>query len=120
MEIEYYSTNSNHCQVRDFIDHLPNIEQAQGYAAFKQIESNGLNKLDTRQIEGKIWELKTFRHNRFFCFIQMGNKIVILHAMKKQKHKLKKKDNEKILTIYDRLKQKGKRSLIHAYNKIES
>lgn len=104
MEIEYYSTNSNHCQVRDFIDELPDIEQAQVYAAFKEIESNGLSKLDTRHIEGKIWELKTYRHNRFFYFTQMGKRIVILYAMKKQKNKLEKKDKEKIIAIFDRLK----------------
>jgi phage-related protein len=104
MEIEYYSTNSNHCQIKDFIDGLPDIEQAQVYAAFRQIETSGIHKLETRQIEGKIWELKTYRHNRFFYFIQRGNTMIILYAMKKQKHKLEKKDKERILAIYDRLK----------------
>ena len=104
MEIELYTSNSNHCQVEDFIEELPKIEQAHVYAAFKQIELSGLKGLNTRQIEGKIWELKTYRHNRFFYFIQKSNKIIILYAMKKQKNKLEKKEKETIFAIYDRIK----------------
>ncbi len=54
-------------------------------AALEEIEENGLAqaRVVTRQIEGKLWELKVSRHRVFYVLI-MGPTMVLLHAYKKQ------------------------------------
>jgi phage-related protein len=85
MEIELAYSNKDHCQIRDFIDELPKEERAHVYSAFNHIEKFGLDGLDTRQIQGKIWEFKTYRFNRFFYFIKTSDKMIIIYAMRKTK-----------------------------------
>ena len=104
MEIELAYSNKDHCQIRDFISKLPKEERAQVYAASAHIESLGLDGLDTRQIQGKIWEFKIYRFNRFFYFIKTSDKMIIIYAMKKQKNKLENKARDKILLLYKKIK----------------
>ena len=42
---------------------------------------------DTRHIEGKLWELKFYNHNRIFYALVDNGRIYLLHACKKQKNK---------------------------------
>ena len=104
METELAYSNTNHCQIRDFINNLPKDERAQVYAAFDHIEKLGLVGLETRHIYGKIWEYKTYRFNRLFYFIKTNDRMIIIYAMKKQKNKLEIKIRDKIISLYKRLK----------------
>jgi phage-related protein len=104
MEIELAVSKSGRCQISDFIDGLQRDEKAQVYASFTHIETYGLTGLDTRQIQGKIWEFKTYRYNRFFYFVKTKEKMIILYAMKKQKNKLEVKAKEQLISIYKKLK----------------
>ena len=56
-----------------------------GYGALKD--------LNTRQLKGKLWEIK-FSQNRIMYVVQQGDAIYFLHACKKQKNKAEKSDIE--------------------------
>lgn len=49
-----------------------------------------LNSLNTRHIEGKIWEIKFRKHNRIFYVLVDEDNLYLLHACKKQKGKAEK------------------------------
>ena len=75
------------------MDELPKDEMLQGYAILKKLEDSTLdilNELDTRQLEGKLWEIKFYRHNRLFYVVIEQENIYLLHACKKQKGKAEK------------------------------
>lgn len=105
LRILVYASTSGKSSVKDFIERLPIREKANVYAAFEKITEYGLSVVQTRQIEGKVWELKTFRFNRFFYFIQEEDSILIFYATKKQKNKLEKKHKAAILDLYRKIIQ---------------
>ncbi len=53
------------------------------------------DNLNTRQIEGKIWEIKFRRHNRIFYVLLDEKNLYLLHACKKQKGKAEKFELDK-------------------------
>ena len=53
------------------------------------------DNLNTRQIEGKIWEIKFRRHNRIFYVLLDEDNLYLLHACKKQKGKAEKFELDK-------------------------
>ena len=54
-----------------------------------QIERHGFDavRVQFRQIEGKLWEIKVSAHRVFYVVIE-ENEMVLLHAYKKQGQKL--------------------------------
>jgi phage-related protein len=88
-----YCTSGGKNLIFEYLDMLPTNESAEGYAILTRINSDGydaLDSFDTRQIKGKLWEIKFRRHNRlFYCIIDEGM-ASILHACKKQKGKAEK------------------------------
>jgi phage-related protein len=61
---------------------------------------NGLDALDnlnTRQLRGKLWEIK-FSNNRMIYAVANKDNIFFLHACKKQKGKAEKFEIEKALS----------------------
>ena len=53
------------------------------------------DNLNTRQIEGKIWEIKFRRHNRIFYVLLDEKNLYLLHACKKQKGRAEKFELDK-------------------------
>ena len=54
---------------------------------FNYILSICADEMDTRHIEGKLWEVKFYNHNRIFYALVDSDRIYLLHACKKQKNK---------------------------------
>ena len=71
---------------------------ARNESKLEQLEKEGvtfLKTLNTRQLEGKLWEIKYPRHNRIFYVLLDGDNIYLLHACKKQKGKAEKFELDK-------------------------
>ena len=62
-----------------------------------------LETLDTRQLRGKLWEIK-FSSNRIMYVVKDSDNIYFLHACKKQKGKAEKFELEKAIK---RAKEQG-------------
>ncbi len=71
--------------------------------ALDQVEQNGLDsvRVQFRQIEGKLWEIKISVHRVFYVLIGR-EEMVVLHAYKKQGQKLPIKERE---TAIKRMKE---------------
>jgi phage-related protein len=54
-----------------------------------------LQNVNTRQLEGKLWEIKYPRHNRIFYVLMDQENMYLLHACKKQKGKAEKFELDK-------------------------
>lgn len=88
MNVYTYKTDGGKDLIRDYLDTLDRSEYVEGYFILTELEKQGidfLNSLVTRQIEGKIWEIKFRRHNRIFYVLIDRENIYLLHACKKQK-----------------------------------
>jgi phage-related protein len=81
--------------VLDYINSLAKPERARVLEALDQIERRGLAaiRVQFRQIEGKLWEIKIGSHRVFYVMID-GEEMVLLHAYKKQQQKLPIKERE--------------------------
>lgn len=98
MKIHSYCTSGGKDLIKEYLDDLPNPEKAEGYLILEMLEKEGseyFTYLNTRQIEGKIWEIKFRRHNRIFYILQDKDNLYLLHACKKQKGKAEKIDLDK-------------------------
>jgi len=104
VKISFYVSENGRCNVIDFIKQLPSRERANVHSALDKITTYGLSVVETRQIDGKIWEFKTFRYNRFFYFIKEENSILIFYALKKQKARLENQIRRSIIDRYNNLK----------------
>ena len=90
MNILSYVTSGGKDLIIEYLNNLPKAEMAEGYYILEMLELEGikyLNTLDTRQMEGKIWEIKFRRHNRIFYVLLNEDNLYLLHACKKQKGK---------------------------------
>ena len=106
MRIHDYHTASGKNQIKEYLSTLPKIEMYIGYHIRHMIGSKGLaalDELDTRQIRGKLWEIK-FSQNRIMYMVVDGNNIHMLHACRKQKGKLEQFD---IDTAIQRAREQG-------------
>jgi phage-related protein len=81
--------------VLDYINSLAKPERARVLEALDQIERRGLAaiRVQFRQLEGKLWEIKIGSHRVFYVMID-GEEMVLLHAYKKQQQKLPIKERE--------------------------
>jgi hypothetical protein len=104
LKICFYISESGRSEISTFINKLSQVEKSYVLAIFNKIRTEGLEFVDTRQIEGKVWEIKTYRFNRFFYFIKDHDQILIFYALKKQKNKLENHDRRLIIDRYNRLK----------------
>jgi phage-related protein len=98
MKIYTYETAGGKDLIRAYLDNLPKKESAEGYFILESLEREGilfLQNLDTRQLEGKLWEIKYPRHNRIFYVLMDQENMYLLHACKKQKGKAEKFELEK-------------------------
>ncbi|MCK5758488.1 MAG: type II toxin-antitoxin system RelE/ParE family toxin [Clostridiales bacterium] len=98
MKVYTYRTDGGKDLIKEFIKNLPKNERAEGFSIIRNLREKGygaLKLVTTRQIEGKLWEIKFRRHNRLFYAVLDSNGIYIVHACKKQKGKTEKKDLDK-------------------------
>lgn len=98
MNIHSYFTTGGKDLIKEYLDRLPKPEKAEGYYILEMLETHGrsyLSVLNTRQIEGRIWEIKFRRHNRIFYVLLDEDNLYLLHACKKQKGKAEIFDLEK-------------------------
>jgi phage-related protein len=94
-----YETAGGKNLILEYIDDLPTSEKAAGYRIRDKIEAEGetaLKYLTTRQLRGKLWEIK-FSANRIMYVIKDSENIYFLHACKKQKGKAEKMDLDKAI-----------------------
>ncbi|MDW7670624.1 MAG: type II toxin-antitoxin system RelE/ParE family toxin [Bacillota bacterium] len=90
MNVWFYTTRGGKNVIKEFINHLPIYEKAEGMAIIEGLEENGIPYLDilnTRQLDRKLWEIKFYRHNRIMYVLMDDDNIYLLHACKKQKGK---------------------------------
>lgn len=91
MKIVFYRSPNGQSDVLEFLNRLHPIERGRTLAIFDACQSHGLSVLTTRQIDGKIWEIKTYRYNRFFYF-RKEDTLILFYAIKKQKSRIEKQD----------------------------
>ena len=106
MRIHDYHTTAGKNLIKEYLTTLPKPEMYVGYHIRHKIGSQGLtalSELDTRQIRGKLWEIK-FSQNRIMYIIADKNNIHFLHACKKQKGKAEQFEIE---TAIQRAKESG-------------
>ena len=89
MRIHDYYTAAGKNLIKEYLSTLPKTERYIGYHIRNIICIKGLaafDELDTRQIKGKLWEIK-FSQNRILYILIDAENIYMLHACKKQKGK---------------------------------
>lgn len=96
MKIYDYMTSGGKNLIRRYIDSLPLREQVDVYNIRDEIENNGLDafeKLNTRQLRGKLWEIKISKTRVMYVIID-AQSVAFLHICKKQKGRAEKKEIE--------------------------
>lgn len=95
MRVTFYTTPSGRSPVVDYIHDLAIPERAKLLEALSQIEDYGFDaiKVRFRQIEGKLWEIKTSSHRVFYVVVGL-EELILLHAYKKQSQKMPLKERE--------------------------
>ena len=99
MQIVDYTTIGGKNLIEEYLDALPKKESLKGYQIREKIIDEGLialESLDTRQLKGKLWEIKFFA-NRIMYVLKDDEVIYFLHACQKQKNKAEKFELEKAI-----------------------
>jgi len=99
MNIHDYVTAGGKNLITGYLDSLPIREQAEGYKIRQSVVNDGhlaLEILNTRQLQGKLWEMK-FYANRIMYVVKDGDNIYFLHACKKQKGKAERFELDKAI-----------------------
>ena len=99
MEIYDYQTAGGKNAILSYVEKLPKREQLEVYDVREEIRQNGIDafeKLNTRQLRGKLWEIK-ISQNRIMYVIMNQESVAFLHICKKQKGKAEKQDLDKAL-----------------------
>ena len=99
IDIYDYQTAGGKNLITEYIDALPNAEKLELYDIRKEIRNSGLDafeKLNTRQLRGKLWEIKSSQTRIMYVIID-ENGVAFLHICKKQKGKAEKQELEKAL-----------------------
>ena len=99
MNIIDYCTQGGKNLITDYIDALPPDERLRIYDIRFIIREKGLDafqKLQTRPLRGKLWEIKITQTRIMYIIIDSDN-VVFLHICKKQKNRAKKQELNKAL-----------------------
>ena len=115
MNIHHYETSGGKDLILKYIDELPKNEKAEGLTILNKLEDEGLdalNVLNTRQLRGKLWEIKFYDDNRIMYVIADGENMYLVHACRKQKGKAEKFElDTAIKRVKELEKELGKRFL---------
>jgi phage-related protein len=113
MNVHHYVTRGGKDLIFEYIDGLPKNEKAEGLTILEKLEDEGLAALDvlnTRQLRGKLWEIKFYDNNRIMYVVADGDNMYLVHACKKQKGKAEKFELDKAIKRVKELeKELGKR-----------
>ena len=95
MRVTFFKTSSGRSPVLEYIQGLAKPESARLFEALDQIERYGLEavRVQFRQIEGKLWEVKIGAHRVLYVMIER-EEMVLLHAYKTQGQKLPIKERD--------------------------
>jgi len=99
MNIIDYTTHGGKNLIKEYLDNLPKKEMLRGYQIRQKLMNDGLEALqflDTRQLNGKLWEIK-FCANRIMYVIKDRETIYFLHVCQKQKDKAEKHELDKAI-----------------------
>ncbi|HAR64100.1 MAG TPA: type II toxin-antitoxin system RelE/ParE family toxin [Candidatus Margulisbacteria bacterium] len=99
MKIEFYANDSGKSSVLDFIRKLDKPDRAKILSCLESVQDLGLEcpRVQFRQIDGKLWEIKITTPNggyRIFYVCMKHDLLILLHAYKKQGQKAPKKEIE--------------------------
>ena len=100
MNIHHYETSGGKDLILEYIDELPKSERAEGLSILGKLEEEGyeaLLVLKTRQLRGKLWEIKFFENNRIMYVVTDGENMYLVHACKKQKGRAEKFELDKAI-----------------------
>ena len=100
MTIHDYYTDGGKNLIKEYLSDLPIAERTYGYGIRHKIVNDGIKAfdgLDTRQLYGKLWEIK-FSSNRIMYVIFDKDNVHFLHACKKQKGKAEQFELNKAIT----------------------
>lgn len=106
MEIYDYATLGGKNLILAYVNKLSAEEQLLIYDIREEIRTNGLDafwKLKTRQLQGKLWEIKISKIRIMYVIIDEQG-VAFLHICRKQKGKAEKKE---INTAIVRAKSEG-------------
>jgi phage-related protein len=106
MDIFDYYTEGGKNLIKEFLSSLPVSERTYGYGIRHKTIQDGQNAfdgLDTRQLIGKLWEIKFF-DNRIMYVIFDKDTVHFLHACKKQKGRA---DKYELNTAIQRAKERN-------------
>ncbi len=95
----FSKVNDDKLAIKEYLSSLPEGERAEGYRIRHKIVQKGtiaLEALNTRQLKGKLWEIK-FSQNRIMYVLADSDNIYFLNACKKQKGKAEKFELEKAI-----------------------
>lgn len=99
MRIHNYVTSGGKDLILDYISKLSKKEQEKIYKAIAKILDDGVRALEilnTRQLDGKLWEIKVDQ-NRVMYVLKDKENIYFLHICKKQKGKAEKFELDKAI-----------------------
>lgn len=108
MNVFTYTTAGGKDLITEYLDRLPKNESVEGFRIIKSLENHGFDALDrqnTRQLRGKLWEIKFNYKNRMMYVIADKENLYILHACKKQKGKAEKFELDKAIKRAKELEQ---------------
>lgn len=98
-EVFYYQTERGESPIEGFLNSLPRKAKAKCIAYMDLLEEMGydLPRSVIAKVRGDIWELRPEwggTEYRFLYFGMIGQRFVILHALKKKRQKLRPADIE--------------------------
>ena len=95
MDVRFYRVASGSEPVRDYLRALGAEERKVCGAAIRALQMFGFGApgLVTRQIDGKLWEIKASDERVFYC-VASGAVVWLLHAYRKASQKAPKREIE--------------------------
>jgi len=95
MRVTFYRRPSGRSPILDYIKALSAQERARLFEALDEVERRSFDaiRVQFRQIDGKLWEIKISAHRVFYVLIEK-EEMVLLHAYRKQGQKLPLKERE--------------------------
>lgn len=99
MKVYYYIAASGRSPVTDYIDGLPESDQARFFEVSAEIEKHGLEaaRIIFKPLQGKLWEIKFTAVGGGYCILYAiitKDSMVWLHAFKRKTQKTPPKELE--------------------------
>jgi len=99
MNIFEWQTAGGKNEIEEYFRNTTQYEQAEYYKVKNSIETKGFQaffQLNTRQLQGKLWEIKISKNRIMYVIADVEN-VYFIHVCKKQKDKAQKHELNKAL-----------------------